>query len=156
MPYLSGQEPLPDGCIFCLKPQEQDAEVHILYRGQGCYVILNRYPYNNGHLMIVPFAHVPSPVEMDAETLAEWMALTQLSLRVLGAAYDPQGFNAGINIGAAGGAGVEGHVHLHIVPRWAGDTNYMSTTGQVRVIPEWLDETYARLRPLFEELAAET
>ena len=88
MPYLSGQEPLPEGCIFCIKPQEQDSKVHILHRGSSCYVILNRYPYNNGHLMIVPFAHVPSPVEMDAETLAEWMALTQLSLRVLQRAYD--------------------------------------------------------------------
>jgi ATP adenylyltransferase len=155
MPYLSGQEPLPEGCIFCIKPQEQDEEVHILWRGEFCYVILNRYPYSNGHLMIVPFAHVPSPVEMDAATLAEWMALTQLSLRVLREAYDPQGFNAGINMGTAAGAGVEGHVHLHIVPRWAGDTNYMTTTGQTRVIPEWLDETYTRLRPLFEELAAE-
>nr|HID12711.1 HIT domain-containing protein [Anaerolineae bacterium] len=156
MPYLRGEEEeRPEECIFCVKPQADDAEVHILHRGQHCYVILNRFPYNNGHLMIVPYAHIPSLEDLDADTLAEFMALTQLSLRVLRAAYEPQGFNIGVNIGEAAGAGVADHVHLHVVPRWGGDTNYMTVVGQTRVIPEWLDETYERLRPLFDEMSAE-
>ncbi len=155
MPYLCGEEEVAEGCIFCVKPQADDAEVHILHRGRLCYVILNRFPYNNGHLMVVPYAHMPSLEDLDAGALAELMALTQLSLRVLRAAYAPQGFNIGVNIGTAGGAGVAGHVHLHIVPRWGGDTNYMTTTGQTRIIPEWLDQTYERLRPLFERMSSE-
>jgi ATP adenylyltransferase len=116
-------------------------------------VILNRYPYTNGHLMVVPYDHVPSPEEMDSEALLEWMALTQLSLGVLKEAYSPEGFNLGVNIGEVSGAGVAGHVHLHVVPRWGGDTSYMTVTAQTRVIPEWLDETYARLRPLFDRIS---
>ena len=155
MPYLRGEEEVPEGCIFCAKPQEDDAEVHILHRGQLCYVILNRFPYSNGHLMVVPYVHVHSLEDLDAETLAELMALTQLSLRVLRVAYEPQGFNVGLNIGAAGGAGVAEHVHLHVVPRWGGDTNYMTVVSQTRLIPEWLDQTYDRLRLLFERMSAE-
>ncbi len=155
MPYLRGEEEVPEGCIFCAKPQEDDAEVHILHRGQLCYVILNRFPYSNGHLMVVPYVHVHSLEGLDAETLAELMALTQLSLRVLRVAYEPQGFNVGVNIGVAGGAGVAEHVHLHVVPRWGGDTNYMTVVSQTRLIPEWLDQTYDRLRLLFERMSAE-
>lgn len=151
MPYLRGENE-PEGCVFCLKPEGEDAEAHILHRGLLCYVILNRFPYNNGHLMIVPFTHVPTLEALDAKTLAELTALTQLSLRVLRETYNPQGFNLGMNIGETAGAGVAGHVHLHVVPRWGGDTNYMTITGQTRVIPEWMDETYERLRPLFERL----
>ena len=153
MPYLQGEEPLPEGCLFCVQPRSQDAEAHILHRGNRCYVIQNRFPYNNGHLMVVPYAHVASLEDLDAETLAELMALTQLSLRVLREAYSPQGFNIGMNLGSVAGAGVAGHIHLHIVPRWGGDTNYMTVVGQTRVIPEWLDQTYERLRPLFDRLA---
>jgi len=155
MAYLCGDEPLPEGCLFCVKPQLEDAEAHVVLRGQSCYVILNRFPYNNGHLMVVPYAHVATLEGLDAETLAELMALTQLSLRVLREAYSPQGFNVGMNIGAVAGAGVAGHVHLHIVPRWGGDTNYVTTIGRTRIIPEWLDQTYERLRPLFDQMGAE-
>ncbi|HEY75123.1 MAG TPA: HIT domain-containing protein [Thermoflexia bacterium] len=153
MAYLRGDEPLPEGCLFCVKARSQDAEAHILHRGDCCYVILNRFPYNNGHLMVVPYAHVASLEDLDPETLAELMALTQLSLRVLREAYNPQGFNIGMNLGSVAGAGVADHIHLHVVPRWGGDTNYMSVVGQTRVIPEWLDQTYERLRPLFDRLA---
>ncbi len=153
MAYLRGDEPLPEGCLFCVKPQSQDAEAHILHRGSHCYVILNRFPYNNGHLMVVPYAHVATLEDLDPETLAELMALTQLSLRVLREAYNPQGFNVGMNIGSVAGAGVAEHIHLHVVPRWGGDTNYMTTVSHTRVIPEWLDQTYERLKPLFEKLA---
>ena len=154
MPYLRGEEETPAGCIFCVKPQKEDAEEHILHRGRLCYVILNRFPYSNGHLMVIPYAHVSSLEGLDVDELAELMALTQLSLRVLRAAYEPQGFNIGINIGAAGGAGVAEHVHLHVVPRWVGDTNYMTVVGRTRIVPEWLAQTYERLRPLFEQMSA--
>lgn len=155
MAYLQGEEPLPKECLFCVKPRSRDAEAHIVHRGRLCYVILNRFPYNNGHLMVAPYAHVATLEDLDTEALAELMALTQLCLRVLREAYDPEGFNVGMNIGGVAGAGVAGHAHLHIVPRWGGDTNYMTTTGHTRVIPEWLDQTYERLRPLFDRMGAD-
>lgn len=155
MAYIRGHEPLPEGCPFCVKPRSEDAELRIVHRGRLCYVVLNRFPYNNGHLMVVPYAHVPTLEDLDAATLAELMALTQLSLRVLREAYNPQGFNVGMNIGEVAGAGVAEHIHLHVVPRWGGDTNYMSTVGETRVIPEWLDQTYERLRPLFDRISTE-
>ncbi len=151
MPYLQGEDPLPDECLFCMKPQEPDEEAHIVHRGELCYVILNRFPYNNGHVMIAPYAHVGRLEELESETAAELMALTRLSLSVLREAYQPEGFNVGANIGSAAGAGIADHVHMHVVPRWAGDTNYMSTVGKARIIPEWMDETYERLRPLFDK-----
>jgi len=153
MPYLQGDEPLPDNCLFCLKPEETDREAHILHRGERCYVILNRFPYNNGHLMVVPFDHAATLMDLDQETAAELMAVVQLSLEVLREAYGPEGFNVGANIGSAAGAGVADHVHMHVVPRWAGDTNYMTTVGRTRVIPEWMNQVYDRLRPIFERLA---
>lgn len=152
MPYLQGDDPLPDECLFCMKPEEPDSEAHIVCRDELCYVMLNRFPYNNGHLMIAPYAHVASLEDLDADTALELMALTQLSLEVLRKAYDPEGFNVGANIGAAAGAGVEDHVHMHVVPRWTGDTNYMTSLGKTRVIPEWMHEVYERLRPIFDQL----
>ena len=151
MAYLRGDDPLPDDCLFCLKARGEDAAQHIVYRGGLCYVTLNRYPYNNGHLMVVPYTHVATLEDLESGTAAEMMSLTQLSLHVLREAYDPEGFNVGVNIGEAAGAGIAGHVHLHVLPRWAGDTNYVTTVGQTRIIPEWLDQTYERLRPLFEQ-----
>lgn len=150
MSYLRGEELQSEGCLFCTTPQSEDPDAHILYRDSHCYAMLNRYPYNNGHLMVVPYQHAATLEALDAETLAELMALTQRSLRVLRAAYGPDGFNLGMNIGAAAGAGIAGHVHLHVVPRWAGDTNYMTIVGQTRIIPEWIDQMYERLRPLFD------
>jgi ATP adenylyltransferase len=154
LPYLRGDESLPGGCLFCLAPQSEDVEARIVHRGRLCYVILNRFPYNNGHLMVAPYAHVATPEDLDAESAAELMGLTQLSLRVLREAYQPQGFNLGMNIGEVAGAGIVGHIHLHIVPRWGGDTNYMTTAGRTRVIPEWLEQMYERLRPLFGQIGA--
>ena len=126
---------------------------HVLYRGKRCFIILNRFPYNTGHLMVIPYAHVPTLEDLETETTAEMMSLAQLSLRVLRETYSPQGFNLGVNIGEAAGAGVAEHVHLHIVPRWSGDTNYMTVVGETRVIPELLDQMYERLAPLFEDAA---
>jgi ATP adenylyltransferase len=155
MSYLRGEEEAREGCIFCVEPDGEDAEARILHRAERCYVILNRFPYNSGHLMVVPYVHVPTLESLDSAALAELMAAAKLSLRVLREAYNPQGFNLGMNIGEAAGAGVAGHVHLHVVPRWAGDTNYMTITGQTRIIPEWMDQTYVRLRPLFDRAAGE-
>ncbi len=135
------------GCIFCDKPAEsRDLENLITYRGQRAFVMLNRYPYNNGHLMIVPYAHVPSLEQLDTPTLTEMMLLTNQSLGALRAVYNPQAFNLGVNIGEAAGAGIAQHVHMHVVPRWAGDTNYMATVAGTRVIPEELHETYRRVQ----------
>jgi ATP adenylyltransferase len=152
LPYLQDDESLPDECLFCIKPEEPDAEAHIVHRGRQCYVLLNRFPYNNGHLMVVPYAHVATLEDLAPATTAELIALTQLSLEVLREAYDPEGFNVGANIGTAAGAGIDGHFHMHVVPRWAGDTNYMTTLGRTRIIPEWMDQVYERLRPIFERL----
>ena len=135
------------GCIFCDKPTEgRDAENLIVIRGERAFVILNRYPYNNGHLMVVPYAHVPSVEQLDTHTLTEMMLLVNQGLGALRTVYNPQAFNLGVNIGEAAGAGIAQHVHMHVVPRWAGDTNYMSTVAGTRVIPEELSETYRQVQ----------
>ena len=136
------------GCIFCIKPAQApgcDDDNLIVRRGEHAFVILNRYPYNNGHLMVVPYLHAPSLEYLDAPILAELMSLVKQSLVVLRAVYNPHAFNMGMNIGEAAGAGITEHVHFHVVPRWAGDTNYMTVVGQTRVIPEDLPETCRRL-----------
>jgi ATP adenylyltransferase len=154
MAYLKGEGEAPQGCIFCRKVDGSDEAEHILLRGRTAYVTLNRYPYNNGHLMVIPYAHVPSLEDLDPPTMLEVMRLVALSLKALRQAYRPEGFNVGANIGRPAGAGVADHVHIHVVPRWTGDTNFMPVIGNTRVLPEWLDDTYRRLRPLFEELAS--
>jgi ATP adenylyltransferase len=151
MTYLQGQAPKADGCVFCTAAAspEADAQTFVLRRGQHHFVILNLYPYNNGHLMVVPYAHVDSIEELSPDALAEFMALSQTCLQVLRAAYNPHGFNLGINIGNAAGAGMPGHVHQHIVPRWSGDSNFMSILADTRVIPEMVQQTYDRLAALW-------
>jgi ATP adenylyltransferase len=139
-------------CVFCsLLEQDDDERTYILHRGRRAFVVMNLYPYNNGHLMMVPYAHVDSLRALDAEDLQELMELAQRAQGVLEEAMRPQGFNLGINQGRAAGAGIADHVHLHIVPRWVGDTNFMPVLGDVRVMPQHLDETYALLRPGFAE-----
>jgi ATP adenylyltransferase len=140
-----------EGCVFCNAQAKADgAENLIALRGELAYVILNRFPYASGHLMVVPFAHVPSLEELDSATRAEMMELTSQCTTVLRKLYKPHGFNLGANIGEAAGAGVLGHVHVHIVPRWNGDTNFMSSLGEVRVLPEALEDTYQRVRGKFK------
>jgi ATP adenylyltransferase len=153
MAYLTGtHQPNPQSvCIFCAKITAPDESEHVLCRGQFAYVTLNRYPYNNGHLMILPYAHVASLEDLDPPTLTELMLLSNRGLAALRKAYRPDGFNIGVNLGQAAGAGIAEHVHIHIVPRWNADTNFMPIVGETRVIPETLDQTYARLRPLFDE-----
>ncbi len=138
-------------CLFCIKPAEQeDRENLILYRGGRAYVIMNKYPYNNGHLMVVPYAHSSSFDGLPDADLFDIMKLARFSIDCLTKAFHPEGFNVGVNIGEAAGAGIEEHLHMHIVPRWAGDLNFMTVTGEIRVIPEHILDTYDKLFPLFE------
>lgn len=138
------------GCIFCEKPKEQrDRENLIVARFERCFVILNAFPYNNGHLMVVPYRHVPSLLNLTDEELAELMKVTQISERVLRQALNPHGFNIGLNLGRCAGAGIEEHLHIHIVPRWHGDTNFMPVIADTKVLPELLSQTYEKLQPLF-------
>jgi ATP adenylyltransferase len=126
--------------------KEDGAENLVVFRGQRAFVILNRYPYTNGHLMVVSNDHLSSLDVLGAATRAEMMELVTISTLVLGAVYSPEGFNIGINLGSAAGAGIIDHIHIHVVPRWIGDTNFMSTLGETRVLPEELGETQARLK----------
>ncbi len=141
-----------EGCIFCMAQDAEDgAENLIAYRGEHAYVILNRYPYTSGHLMVVPYHHQATLEALDPETRGEMMELSTHCMTLLRSIYNPPAFNMGANIGEAAGAGVKSHVHIHIVPRWAGDTNFMSTVGDVRVLPELLEDTYHKIRKAFQE-----
>lgn len=139
-------------CVFCLAQEREDnAENLIAFRGKRAYVILNRYPYTSGHLMVVPFDHKSNLEDLDPETRAEMMELTAHCMSVLRRIYHPEAFNMGANIGEPAGAGIKSHVHIHIVPRWGGDTNFMTVVGEVRVLPEALETTYERVRKGFQE-----
>ena len=139
-----------EGCIFCAKPDEgDDAANLIVHRGERCFVILNLFPYTNGHLMIAPYEHVAALEDVDAETVAEMMALAQQGILALDDVYAPQGYNVGFNQGRVAGAGVEHHIHMHVVPRWGGDTNFMPVLGDTRVMPQSLEDSYAALRGRF-------
>ena len=135
-----------DGCIFCQLPKLADPEAKIVHRGKHCFVILNSFPYASGHVMIVPFAHLDELHKLPDAAAQEMMALSQRMERVLRQVYSPDGINLGMNIGRAAGAGVAGHVHMHVLPRWVGDTNFMTVTGETRVLPETLEVTYERIR----------
>jgi len=140
----------PEGCIFCDKPKENnDALNYILYRGDKNFIIMNIYPYNPGHLMIAPYRHIANLEELSDEELYEQCRLVSRSLKVLRQVFNPGGFNIGINMGRAAGAGIEEHVHTHIVPRWHGDTNFMAVMSDVKVVPQALAETYERLKDKF-------
>ncbi len=142
-----------EGCVFCVAQSQPDGpENLIVYRGQRVFVILNRFPYTSGHLMIVPFEHLPTLEDLDVNTRTEMIEVTSLGIQALRRVYKPDGFNIGINIGEVAGAGIADHVHTHIVPRWKGDTNFMSTLGETRVLPEALDETYRRLKNSWTEI----
>jgi ATP adenylyltransferase len=134
------------GCIFCLALEQNDGTNNlILHRSSKAFVILNRYPYTSGHLMVVPFAHQPSLELLDTETRYDMMDMVAKAIKVIRYVYQPDGLNLGANIGEVAGAGVAEHVHIHLVPRWAGDTNFMSTVAGARVLPEDLNQTYQRL-----------
>lgn len=138
-----------EGCILCEKPaQKDDRRNYILYRGQENYVIMNRYPYNPGHLMIAPYRHVANLDELTENERIEHFEVVSQSTRILWEAFCPGGFNIGLNLGRAAGAGIDDHLHTHIVPRWSGDTNFMAVSG-TKVIPEALAETYDKLKDRF-------
>lgn len=159
---MSNPSPSTASCIFCDalaqigQGERSDAVNHeplVVHRGKTAYVILNKFPYNNGHLMVVFNRHIARLADATPDELTEVMALTRTSEIVLDEAYHPHGFNTGLNIGKSGGAGVLDHLHVHVVPRWNGDTNFMTVTGETRVLPEELFQTAARLKPLFLRLA---
>lgn len=145
MTYIQNHKKESD-CIFCsaLAAVDDSAKL-VIYRGQAAFVILNRYPYTSGHLMIVPNCHTSDLPALSSDACAELMELAARAIRVLNNLYHPQGYNLGMNLGEVAGAGIAEHLHLHVVPRWGGDTNFMSTTADTRVLPEALEDTYARI-----------
>lgn len=146
MKYISSTDKQP-GCAFCEALNKEDSSENlIVHRGKNSLIILNKYPYTSGHLMVAPLAHVANIEELDAETGNEIFQLITHSTTTLKMVYQPEGFNIGANLGQAAGAGIPGHLHFHIVPRWNGDTNYMSTIGEIRVIPEDIEVTYKRIK----------
>lgn len=150
MEYILGKK--MRGCFLCKKLKEKkDKERLVLYQGQHAFVIMNKFPYTNGHLMVVPQRHCLNLEQLNTEELKELFELLKVSVRALKASLHPHGFNIGMNIGKMGGAG-EDHLHLHIVPRWPGDTNFMPVLGETRVISEYLEETYEKLRSAFRGL----
>jgi len=141
------------GCIFCEALRSPDTSSLVVFRGSTCYVVLNLYPYNNGHLMVVPYRHLATFGALSLEEVTEVGVLIQRAEAALGEAYQPHGFNVGVNLGKPAGAGVLDHLHVHIVPRWNGDTNFMTVVGEMRVLPENLRASVERLTPIFERLA---
>ena len=139
-------------CIFCRKPKEnRDEENYILVRGETSFLMLNIYPYSNGHLLVVPYKHISCLSGLEEEGLTELMVLCRKAMGLLEEVVQPQGFNVGMNLGKAAGAGIEDHLHLHIVPRWEGDTNFMPVVSGTKVVPELLDATYQKLRKAIEK-----
>ena len=152
MKYVGGAK--PEGCVLCAKARAEDDESeHVLFRGEHNYVLVNAYPYNSGHLMVVPYAHVGMLVDLDQPTMCEMMQLAQVVSRAIRRCMKPDGINLGMNIGKAAGEGVEEPLHLHVVPRWIGDTNFMTSLAETRVVPQALDDCACQLRPLIEEEA---
>ncbi|MEM1583397.1 MAG: HIT domain-containing protein [Nitrososphaerota archaeon] len=153
MKYIKRFEDNRDsGCFFCRAVQQnRDRENLILYRGKTCFIILNKYPYNTGHLMIAPYRHAGELEKLNEEEYIELMKLTVWGVKILRKEYRPSGLNIGANIGRAAGAGVEDHLHFHLVPRWVGDTNFMPVISETKIMPELPHETYDRLKKYFEE-----
>ena len=138
------------GCVFCNALKKRDAQDSlIVYRAVSNFIILNRYPYNNGHMMIAPYLHLANPADAPSEVVEEMMRLSQDAIRALREVYHPEGFNIGMNLGKSAGAGIEDHYHMHVVPRWNGDTNFMTAIAETRVLPEAFSVTLEKLKPYF-------
>ena len=154
MAYIKRERDDGDQCVFCAMADgsSNDASVHVIGRSAHCFVTMNRYPYSNGHVMIVPNLHVPSPEELPTEALSDLMMMTNRSLRVLRRVCQPSAFNIGANIGADAGAGIAAHYHFHVVPRWSGDVNFMTSIANTRVIPNTLENLYQELKAVWDEL----
>ncbi|HEX7510376.1 MAG TPA: HIT domain-containing protein [Chitinivibrionales bacterium] len=154
MKYIKAIGAKNEGCIFCIKPQQSDDRNNfIIMRGNHCFIILNAFPYSNGHLLIIPYFHTSELDALDESVSAELWRYTVLCKNVLKKIYKPDGFNIGMNLGRAAGAGIEQHLHIHIVPRWNGDTNFMPIMSETRVLSESLLDTYDALLPHFKEMA---
>src|SRR6187401_131383 len=147
--YVTDASVQAPGCIFCAALEAPASQPLIVHLGSRAIVMLNKFPYNNGHLMVVPHRHVGRLAELDSAEVGELMHLTQLAERVLASVYAPHGFNMGLNLGTSAGAGIADHLHMHVVPRWSGDTNFISVVGETRVLPEELPATAGRLRAAF-------
>lgn len=146
MSYV-GAEPATSGCVFCEKAAQSDDDRNlVLLRGARCFALMNIFPYNNGHLMIAPYVHQPTILELDTETLTEMMTLAQRCVKASQEALGAQGFNIGINQGTVAGAGIADHAHMHVVPRWNGDTNFMPVLADVKVMPDFIENTYRQIR----------
>ena len=151
--YILG--PKPGECVFCIpEDTSEDEERCILARGEHCFVIMNKFPYNNGHLMVTPYRHVSNLTDLTPDESNDCMTWLRHCTDILGKAFNPQGINLGLNIGEAAGAGIAQHLHFQIVPRWNGDASFMAVFGETTVIPEHLSSTYSRLRPLFAEISS--
>lgn len=150
MQYIQNVDAKDEGCIFCNKPREsEDQKNLILYRGSSCFVIMNLFPYNNGHLMIVPYQHTSDILNLEPSVSEELWSLVCLSKRALSECFKPEGFNIGMNLGRVSGAGIDQHLHMHIVPRWNGDSNFMPVIGETKVISQAVGDTYRALHPYF-------
>jgi ATP adenylyltransferase len=155
MGYIRGEKKPVDGCVFCIKAAaspDDDATHQVIARSQFVYAALNLYPYNSGHMMIIPYAHVASQESLPVEALTDLMVTANRMLTVLRRAYNPPAFNLGANLGRDAGAGIAEHFHFHIVPRWPGDASFMSVVGNTRVIPDTLENTYAELKAIWHDL----
>ena len=154
MQYIMGDTEKINGCLFCALPSmDQDEKNLIVYRSRHCFVILNKFPYNNGHTMVIPYEHTADLLSLDDAVLADCQLTIKKTIRVLKDVFHPQGINLGMNLGQAAGAGIEEHIHYHLVPRWNGDTNFMPIIGGVKVISEALQETYKKLKTAFLEIS---
>lgn len=150
------ESPKAEACIFCVEGMEaKDRENLVVYRGSKSFVMMNKYPYNTGHLMVAPYRHVRDSLELTEEEMLDLMKSVNLSIRILREALKPEGFNIGINMGRVAGAGIEDHLHIHVVPRWAGDTNFMPVVAHVKVMPELLESTYDKLRGALSKVLKE-
>jgi ATP adenylyltransferase len=151
--YILG--PKPDSCVFCLPEHDgEDEERLVLHRGKGNFVIMNKFPYNNGHLLVTPFRHRMNLCDLTRDESQEMMTLLQQCTAILQQCLSPQGINIGLNLGEAAGAGIREHLHFHLVPRWNGDSSFMAVLDEVRVVPEHVRSTYATLKPYFSGLAS--
>jgi len=153
MKYLESEH--PKGCVFCQKIESaDDRDNHVLYRGKHACIVLNLYPYNTGHLMVIPYTHTSQPSDLDGETQMEMSILVNRAIEALQETMHPDGFNIGVNLGAAAGAGIGEHLHVHVVPRWIGDTNFMTVFAETRVVPEMLEDTYDKLKRALDGIMA--
>lgn len=154
MAYIKRDDAPDEGCVLCARGHDAPAtENLVLFRGATCYVMLNLYPYNTGHLLLTPYAHTADLPGLDGPAAAELFDLSRRCVAILQSELQPHGFNLGMNLGRTAGAGIDEHLHMHVVPRWTGDSNFMPIVGGTKLLPETLDQTYARLRPHFDRLA---